>query len=355
MIIIFWKILELLLSAITKTYYYFPQAENLKSYHLPVFITNLGNFDGVHYLEIAASGYQSIQTAFFPLLPTLIKNFSQALRINYLLSGFLLTQIYSLIALILIKKLFKLLSPNHQASLLLLLVFPTSFFLQTIYTEGLFLILLVLSFYTLFTKKYKSFAIFSYLSSLTRLPGIFLFFPAIFYLPKKLKLLSLFPILGLGFYCFYLFLLNRDPLSFLHSQTGFAIGRSLSPILLPQVLFRYLKIFLTFNFNLTYFIALFELLIFIFCLLVLLLDFKKQIQAQNRKLISLNIFSLANLVLPTLTGTLLSTPRFALLSLSIFIYLGNFSHKKLKISLFFIFFILHLLVYRLYLLGLFVS
>jgi len=159
---------------------------------------------------------------------------------------------------------------------------------------------------------------------------------------------------------YYLYLSTGDPLAFFHSQTVFGPARSTKLILLPQVYFRYFKIFLTSQPNLQYFISVFELSVFsfVFCLLLYelyklykLYKLKKRVSNQ----LSLNLFSLANLLLPTLTGSFMSIPRFALLSLSFFIFLGRIKNQWITGSLLTIFFILHLIVLALFIQGYFVS
>ncbi|PIX73599.1 hypothetical protein COZ39_02165, partial [Candidatus Roizmanbacteria bacterium CG_4_10_14_3_um_filter_33_21] len=75
----------------------------------------------------------------------------------------------------------------------------------------------------------------------------------------------------------------------------------------------------------------FEFIIFNFCLTILVIslvdswrkfkgkDFRLWLSISN----GLLLFSFINLLLPTLTGTFSSIPRYALMSLSVFIYLGE--------------------------------
>src|SRR3989338_5625766 len=159
-------------------------------------------------------------------------------------------------------------------------------------------------------------------------------------------ILILSPILGLGLYCFYLWKTTGDPLFFLTSQPIFGANRSSHLILLPQVYWRYFKIFITAAHDSRYFVSLIEFLMFNFVFTILFLDLFKNLRIKNWKLalsgveglkirnydlLGLNLFSLANLILPTLTGTLSSIPRYALFSLSFFIFFGQIKSSGIKI------------------------
>ena len=72
-------------------------------------------------------------------------------------------------------------------------------------------------------------------------------------------------------------------------------------------------------------------------------------------LIGLNLFSLINIILPTLTGTMLSVPRFALLSLSFFIRLAEINNRAVKGILLIIFIIFYIALLTLFTEGYFVS
>jgi len=61
--------------------------------------------------------------------------------------------------------------------LFLLLIFPTAFFLNAIYTESLFLFLSVVAFYYAFKKNFLWAGIFAGLASITRVTGVLLFIP----------------------------------------------------------------------------------------------------------------------------------------------------------------------------------
>ncbi len=341
---------------------FFPYKEELLKYQLPKYIYSLSNFDGVHYLHIAEKGYSQYQQAFFPLYPLLIKLLNPIFN-NYLITGLIISNFSFFLGLYFFIEYLKLILKNFTFKkqiffILFLISFPTSFFFGSLYTEGLFFLLFSLTLYFLQKEKYFFSILFGFLTATTRLIGLFLFIPIIFYWYKKIKTLKSFnkkqvfigfltiiaPVLGLLSYCFYLWKTTGDPLMFFHAQPAFGANRSTHLIILPQVIWRYIKIFFTANINWQYFVSLFEFVIFIFVFLILILDFLKNFFKKNFLLIGLNLFSLTNLILPTLTGTLSSISRYSLFSLSFFIYLINLKNSFLKIFLIIIFSILQIII-----------
>lgn len=351
---------------------FFPYKEELARFNLPDFINKLANFDGIHYLLIAKNGYSQFEQAFFPLYPSLIRTLNIFIN-NYLLTGFLISNISFLLGLYFLNKTFK-----NNYLLLFLLSFPTSFYFGAVYTEGLFFLFFALVLYFLKKEKFFLASVFGFFASLTRLVGIFLVMPILFSLILKIKKLKFkikyvtrytlyltLPLLGLFLYCFYLWKTTGDPLMFLNSQPAFGANRSNHLVFLPQVIWRYIKIFFTAQINFQYFVSLFELAIFSFTFIVLLLDLIKIIsiknfpnikyQISNIFLFSLNLFSFANLILPTLTGTLSSIPRYALFSFSMFLYLSKIKNNYLKILILILFLIFHILSLAFFSQGYFIS
>jgi hypothetical protein len=367
MVFLFWLINHLVISffidKIIPYQGFFAYPETLKNYGLPKFIYSLANFDGVYYLKIAKDGYQQFEQAFFPLYPLLIKLIT-FLTQNYLISGLLISNLCFLFGLFLFKKYLKKINQNSPWVFVFLLLFPTSFFFITVYTESLFFVFLVLVFYFFSQKKYFLAAIFSFFASLTRINGILLTLPFLILIDKKMKdkkisltlfLYPLITVLGLTFYMVYLLKTTGDPLLFLNSQKVFGANRSTSFVFLPQVYFRYLKIFFTASFNFQYFVAFLEFFIFNLVFLVLVFDFLNALKKKNQNLLPLNLFSVANLILPTLTGTFSSITRYSLLSLSFFLFLSRIKSKAIKIILSIIFSTLHLILFGFYLQGYFIG
>jgi len=342
---------------------FFAYPETLKTYGLPKFIYSFVNFDGVYYLKIAKDGYQQFEQAFFPLYPILIKILTFFTK-NYLLSGLLISNLFFLLGLFLFKKYLKKINQASPWVFVFLLLFPTSFFFLTVYTESIFFVFLVLFFYFFSQKKYFTASFFGFLSSITRVNGVLLMLPFLFLFCKDLKnkkinlyflFYSLIVANGLLTYMFYLFKTTGDPLLFLNAQKVFGANRSTTIIFLPQVYFRYLKIFFTASFNFQYFVAFLEFFIFNLVFLVLVFDLLLLIKKKNQDLLALNLFSLANLILPTLTGTFSSITRYSLLSLSFFLFLSRIKSKSIKITLGVLFLTLHFVLFGFYLQGYFIG
>lgn len=359
---------------------FFPYKDQLPFFHLPEWISSLANFDGLHYILIAKNGYSQYEQAFFPLYPLLIKFLAPLFSNNQLLTGLIISNVSFLLGLFF---LIKITGGEKKGSLflflILLLIFPTSFFFGAVYTEGLFFLLVISTLYFLKKNNYLLVIILAFLASLTRLIGVFLIIPIIFHLIQKLKnkmslisnieyiMLILSPIVGLVIYCLYLLKTTGDPLFFLTSQPIFGANRSSHLIFLPQVYWRYFKIFFTAALDSRYFISVVEFLIFTFVFIILILDLlrlKNRWREEKLKInsrqnlffgLSINLFSFANLILPTLTGTFSSIPRYSLLSISFFIYLSKIKNNFAKGLIITIFIILHIILLGLFRQGYFIS
>src|SRR3989344_3576145 len=225
----------------------FPYSQEvLISTGLPNWIWSFGNFDGVHYLRIAQDGYAyQFTQAFFPLYPILIKLVSYITLGNFLVAALLISNIAFFVGLLLFFKLIKKIYDERIAfwSTLFLLAFPTSFYFGAVYTEGIFFLMIVATFYLLEEKKILLASIIGTFASATRLVGVFLA-PALI---KKMNFKSLIPLLvvpiGLILYMFYLKIEFNNPLYFLTAQSVWGQERSTTGIvLLPQVFWRYFKI-----------------------------------------------------------------------------------------------------------------
>lgn len=132
------------------------------------------NWDGGHFRGIAENGYLNpFQVAFFPLYPILIK-VVMFFGLNSFWAGFFISQISTLIALFYFYKLLLLdydLNTVHKG-IFVLLAFPTSFYLGTVYSEGLFLALVTSSFYYARKNNWILAAGLASLSAITRLVGL---------------------------------------------------------------------------------------------------------------------------------------------------------------------------------------
>ena len=307
---------------------------------LPHWLWSFANFDGVHYLTIAKSGYAAQYTqVFFPLYPLLISVVHRILPlVNPIVIGLFVSNSFFLLTIFILYKLFSLDYDRKTIKwiMLFLIFFPTSFFFGSIYTESLFLFLTVCSFYAARKKRWWLAGICGGLASATRLTGIFLL-PALLWEWHKNKIknkilsspiLYLVP-LGLVSYMIYLQFKFGDWLYFWHAQPVFGAERSGSGIiLLPQVIWRYLKIL--FYVPLTsemFWISFLEVLFTLFSIILLVIAHLKKVR------VSYLIFSWLAIIIPPLTGTFSSMPRYILVAFPIFISLGLIHNKYYKIIL----------------------
>lgn len=296
-----------------------------------------GGFDGVHYLNIAEKGYEyGLTQAFFPLYPLLIKWFN--VIHNSLATGLIISHLSLAGFIYFFIKLGRLDFQEKAVKWagILLLLFPAGFFLFGVYTESLFLFLTAACFYLARRRQWGWAAIVAGLASGTRLVGIFLL-PAIlweYYKVKKPKLLplagySLIASSGLLLYLNYLQRRFGDFLIFVHSQPGFGAGRQVNELVLPyQVIVRYFKMFLSVSpANDIYPVLIFEFLATLGLAALIVYAFVKKLR------LSYLIFIIPALLLPTLTGTFASMPRYGLIAFPLFYLLGNLKFKPLKIIL----------------------
>lgn len=283
-----------------------------------------GSFDGNHYLNLATHWYGSFYTyqlyAFFPAYPWLIRNLT--LFGNYLFTSQFINHIFILLSMLILYKLLRLDVSHRVAKLTIFLmaIFPTSFFFVSSYTESLFLLLSVLTFYCAITRRFFLAAVFAAFASLTRLAGIFLW-PALvleyisYYkanlekMIKDIRITSLLvPPLGLLLYMDYQFTKTGDYLFFIHSQPGFGANRVIDKlVLLHQVFYRYFRMLFTVQNRLdpVFFVVILELicgLVFFFLILVGIKNLRR----------SYLVYVLLSFIVPTLTGTLSSVPRYVL-------------------------------------------
>ena len=323
------------------------------------------NFDGVHYIEIARNGYTD-QARFLPLFPFLIRVVSYGFffvreeLLRFYLAGLLLSNICTVV---LVWLLYKLVSLDFKKSivhktLLFLLLFPTSFFFGAIYSESLFLLLVVSSFICARKQMWLLSCILASFACITRIVGVALI-PALaleMYMQYKHKIawdhiayLAMVPLLLLGYALFNVYQWH-NPLYFIQAHTELANGRSENIILIPQTLVRYLKIFLSIPLSqYELWIALLEFGVFFYVMWGLWFAWKKHVR------VSYIIFAISAFLIPTFSGTFTGLPRYALVLFPLFIALAHIENKVVKTIIvtvhIFLLFILTILFSRGYYVG----
>lgn len=186
---------------------------------------NIVNFharwDSSWYFDLADKGYARYEndtlsnTLFFPVYPFLMKAISVVLGVKMAVSGWATSLFFLFLAAVYLFKLAKEFHKETDAlfSVFLLLIFPTAFFLNAVYTESLFLFLSVASFYYAMKRHYMAAAILGLFASLTRITGILLFLPLLIQLfsaegltkksVEKSVVLGLIPLGTLAFFTYH--------------------------------------------------------------------------------------------------------------------------------------------------------
>jgi hypothetical protein len=343
LIFIAWKFLILVLATIGQLF--FPLQTNflggglLNYLRHPIFWGFI-NFDGEHYLSIARDGYLPLTYFYFPLYPLIIKLisglFGNAFSI-YALSGLLLSNIFLIVALTGMVRLGKLITNNYDAkySVILLLLFPTSFYFGAFYNESLFLMLAIWSLYFALKRKWFLSFFLCGLSTATRLVGIALI-PALlyeYYIISKNKIMSIKSIFylfvssfGIIIYSIYLRLTTGDFFSFFRNIEIFGSQRSSNIIMLPQVFYRYIfKILPNINYHyipivFTTYLEAVSAILFLIAAYYIFIKMR----------ISILIYYALAYLIPTFSGSFSSFPRYSLALFPAFLVFGYLLKYKSK-------------------------
>ncbi len=145
------------------------------SYH--DLLANLNRGDVSNYITIATSGYtQPQQTLLFPLFPALVRALAPLFRQSQLTAGFFLANLAFLGVLTVFYRLVESETDRETAkrAVLYLAIFPTAFVFFLAYSESLFLLLTLLSFYSMRRGLWWFAGLFGALATLTQFAGVFL-------------------------------------------------------------------------------------------------------------------------------------------------------------------------------------
>jgi hypothetical protein len=298
-----------------------------------------GNFDGEHYTSIAVGGYGLGEYAFFPLYPILIRFVGTTFRATLAVfnsAGIFISLTAFFAGLIGFYKLIRIDYPEKvsKLALILLLLFPTSFYFAAIYTESLFFALAVWSVYFARRGKWAAATLFGILVCATRFVGLIVL-PVVLieWLTqnwKRRNVIKSFPFITLtipvGFlvYAYYLLKKAGDPFAFFTDLSTFGEQRSSYLVTLPQVFYRYFFKILP-NLHTSFFPILFttyfELGIAILFLVLICLTFKKL-------RLSYWLFLVLGYLIPTFSGSFSSLPRYVLVLFPAYVVIATFLIKK---------------------------
>ncbi len=188
-----------------------------------------GRWDAVHYIDIATLGYHGTDMAFFPLYPLLIAGLGFLIG-NHLVAGLVISNVALFFGLLYLYKLLEHEFDRDVArrAMFYCSIFPTSLYFSAVYTEALFLMLTVASFYYMRERRWWLAGVIGVFAATTRVEGILLIVPfSIEWFSahraggraawRDFPAIALIP-LGLLLYMGYLWVLGGDPLYFSHVQ-----------------------------------------------------------------------------------------------------------------------------------------
>lgn len=295
-------------------------------------------WDSGWYRDIIKEGYsynpeKQSNVAFFPLYPLLVKIISSVFFISSDIAGILLSNILLFFALFFVYKISSvyLKKRGTERVLILMLIFPTSFFYSCFYTESLYLLTTAASFWFFLKKQYFFAGIFGFLASLTRVTGVLIFLSCGVELcwnysrkkevfNKEILYLLLIPC-GLITYMLFLYWQFNEPLAFIKIQDLWARGDKTFPLITLAESWKNINFFFPKDSHNT--IQFLELFFSIYFLVLGIFAFLKNLLTP-----SLLIFSLVSILLPLSTGTTTSMLRYILPLFPIFIILGYLSKNR---------------------------
>ncbi|MBI2431171.1 MAG: hypothetical protein HYV39_04100 [Candidatus Levybacteria bacterium] len=331
-----------------------------------VFLYPWANFDGVYYLSIASNGYTVDNAGFFPVFPFLIRLlagiFGQGEQFGKIqfFSALFIVHASFFTSLVVFYKLLRF-NYNHKISMrviFFLLVFPTSFYFVSIYTESVFFLLSVLSFYFARKKQWAASSVSAIILSATRIVGIAIF-PVLLYeffkQEKTFRTARIIPLLliPLGITSYGLFNLWQwgDFFHFLQIHGTLGNSRSTDSIILfPQTIFRYIKILISVSPSVyEWWIALLEFGVFFLAVFLFYVAWKKKIR------FSYLLFALLSFLIPISSGTFTGLPRYVVVLFPLFIVSALIKSKWLRFAYVTVSIVLLGLLLMLFSLGYFVA
>jgi Gpi18-like mannosyltransferase len=197
-------------------------------------------WDAFHFISIASQGYARTptETAYFPLYP-LLARMGAFFTHSVFSSGLLISNISGLVMLVVLYRLVEEDFGKERATrtILYLSIFPGAFFFSAMYSESLFLTLIISGFYNIRRGSWWIAGLCGFLACLTRSTGILFVLPFLYeYLQQhhfKLRAIR-FNILAIGLipagiitFAIYCYLQFHNPLLFLQAQAHW--GRFLRP------------------------------------------------------------------------------------------------------------------------------
>lgn len=292
-------------------------------------------WDSFWYLDIVNNGYHLNENntlanvVFFPVYPALIKILGTVLLGNFVLAGWILSVVFLFLSCAYLHKFVKQFHPeiDPELPILLMLIFPTAFFFNVVYTESIFLFVTIATFYYAFRKNFYLAGLIAFIGALTHSNGVFLALPILWKIveengwkemlaPKMWKKLTPVVFAPIGSFLFlgYDYWKFGDPMLFFKIQSAW--GRSFTINWEHFSLFSHPSIV---NMCIDIFLA-----VFIISAVVVVW----------RKLSPLYaIFMSTTLIAAFTSGTLMSVGRYSLVMFPLFILLAKLGNRKDKTPL----------------------
>ncbi|OFX22102.1 MAG: hypothetical protein A2V77_12880 [Anaeromyxobacter sp. RBG_16_69_14] len=278
----------------------------------------LARWDTEFYLRIAAQGYQAPSTldaAFFPLYPTLLRAVSAVTRLSLVAAGALVSLVCFALA---VRAVFLLLeevagAERAAGATVVLLAFPGSLFLSAVYTESLFLLVTATALLAARRRNFSVAGLAAALAVLTRPNGALVAIPVALEAVAALRrrerifpgaLALVLPGVALLVHASHLGRVYGDPLAFVHVQAVW--GRGLAP---PW------KALLAFRFDPDYYV-------------VTLGALAALAWAVRRQPAFLQVHGALAILVPLCTGTLKSLPRFAGIAFPLFLTVEEWTRGR---------------------------
>ena len=326
----------------------YPYFSILLEPYLPVWLARWSGFDGVHYLSIVLSGYENtgLVQAFFPGFPSLVKIVWYVIQqvVHPVVIGVSMNLLFTYLGLIAIERVQK-----HAHWMILL--YPFSFFFVAMYSEALFFALVAWAILFSREKKYFLMSLFLAGATFTRLIGVVfvigLFLERLLVDWRSIKTSAiqffshfLLAISGLVAYMGYLFVQFNDPLMFLSVQDEFNVGRSSSFVTPIHVLVRYWRIITTVNpLSHAWIVACLEIVVSIVAVGSIISLLRRAFPhhqtikiTRSAKELGWLVIIAGSLLVPSLTGTLQSMPRYLLTVVPMFlIFAETFNTLKKRV------------------------
>jgi hypothetical protein len=307
---------------------------------LPRYLRPFLTWDTNHYILLAVEGYgvNDFSNAFYPLYPLAIRYLSPLFLGNSLAAAWVISNAVSLLIPIYMYRVANLFWPAAQSRkvVLVLLAFPTAFFLSVAYAEAICLALCLAAFYYLLTKQVWTASLICFLlplslaqGSLFALPVLALFLQAALgpqgnwrdaisvYLSPLAATVG-----GIGAYLLFCYWQLGNPFAGIDAQQYSIANNSIANVLRPGLWF--IRNFVLLEPALhSYTTSVIDRTLFVLALPVLIGVWRTQHRA-------IAVYAVVTLLVPALAGNFMSYSRHLMLVFPLSMYLGvKLKHPEL--------------------------